>query len=159
MTTNPAIPWTTRSDLSTIDMGGTRGRSFAIKDQVTNEFFRFGELELHILETLKSTVTLADLQASIKVKFGNTISDQEIVSYLNPLRQTICWLLEGWAMAGGYSTSTLASTQAVAGSNSWVCSALNCLAYIRDRYLTYCSRSGVWFSIPLALWHCRRRFF
>ena len=85
MTTNSVIPWTTRSDLSTIDLGGTRGRSFAVKDQISNEFFRFSELELHILEALKQTITLAGLQASIKAKFGNTISDQEIVSYLNHL--------------------------------------------------------------------------
>ena len=85
MTTNSVIPWTTRSDLSTIDLGGIRGRSFAVKDQISNEFFRFGELELHILEALKQTITLADLQASIKTKFGNTISDREIVSYLNHL--------------------------------------------------------------------------
>ena len=85
MTTNFVIPWNTRSDLSTIDLGGTRGRSFAVKDEITNEFFRFGELELHILEALKQTVTLEVLQASIKTKFGNTISDQEIVSYLNHL--------------------------------------------------------------------------
>ena len=85
MTTNSVIPWTTRSDLSTIDLGGTRGRSFAVKDQISNEFFRFGELELHILEALKQRITLAGLQASIKAKFGNTISDQEIVSYLNHL--------------------------------------------------------------------------
>ena len=85
MATNSVIPWTTRSDLSMVNLGGTRGNSFAVKDKITNEFFRFGELELHILEALKSSLTLADLQASIKSKFGNTISDQEIVAYLNHL--------------------------------------------------------------------------
>ena len=85
MPTNFVIPWTTRSDLSTIDMGGTQGNNFAIKDKITNEFFRFGELELHILDSLKSTVTLEGLQASIKSKFGVTVSGNEVMSYLHHL--------------------------------------------------------------------------
>ena len=60
MATSAVIPWTTRSDLSTVDLGGTRGHSFAVKDQISNEFFRFGELELHILEALKHRITTAD---------------------------------------------------------------------------------------------------
>lgn len=85
MPASPAIPWITRSDLSTIDLDGRLGRSFAVKDQITNEFFRFGELELHILEALKTRVSLAGLQASIKTKFGFSIGERELVSYLNHL--------------------------------------------------------------------------
>ena len=85
MAANSVIPWTTRSDLSAIELGGTQGNCFAVKDKITNEFYRFGELELHILDALKRTITLEDLQTSIKSKFGITVNDNEIVSYVSHL--------------------------------------------------------------------------
>lgn len=85
MQNSPSIPWVTRSDLTSIDMGGFQESSFAVKDQIKNEFFSFGELEFFILQSLRTAVTLDKLRRRIEARFGLALEPAEIVGYINRL--------------------------------------------------------------------------
>ncbi|MFK7767216.1 MAG: site-2 protease family protein [Mariniblastus sp.] len=87
MQNSPTIPWRTRSDLTSVDLGGFNESSFAVKDLIKNEFFSFGELEFFILQSLQETLTIGELQLAIKNKFDITVDDEELVSYTNRLAQ------------------------------------------------------------------------
>lgn len=80
-----SIPWRTRSDLTSVDLGGLTLSNYAVKDQIKNEFFNFGELEFFILKSLRQSTTVERLIHTIKVKFGVTLNERELVGYLNRL--------------------------------------------------------------------------
>ena len=85
MQTSPTIPWTTRSDLTSVDMGGFTESSYAVKDRIQNDFYQFGELEFFILQSLRETITIDELQQAIQSRFGYSFDGQEIVRYINRL--------------------------------------------------------------------------
>jgi putative peptide zinc metalloprotease protein len=85
MSDSPTIPWQTRSDLKVIELGGEREQVYAIKDVVSNEFFRFGEIEFQLLELLRKTITLDGLKQGMRDRFGFTLETREITAYLNHL--------------------------------------------------------------------------
>ncbi len=68
-----------------VNLGGQQGQIYAVKDVVSNEYFRFGEIEFHILDTLKKTITLDGLKSAIQERFGFSPGTREIMSYLNHL--------------------------------------------------------------------------
>ena len=79
------IPWKTRPDLSVVELGGEREQAYAVNDVISNEFFRFGEVEYHILQTLKVPTTLQGLKQAVVQQFGFMLETEEIASYLNHL--------------------------------------------------------------------------
>jgi putative peptide zinc metalloprotease protein len=104
MDTSSPIPWRTRPDLVSVGLGIAGDTSlvadqqaggensgfqyagdFAVKDEVRSEFYRFGELEFFILQSLRKSVSLARLKQSIESSFGVSIDFAEIVSYINRL--------------------------------------------------------------------------
>lgn len=87
MQNRPTIPWVTRSDLTSVDLGGAHGTTFAVKDGIKNEFFNFGELEFFILQKLRNVMTLENLRLAINQRFGLRLDPQEIVGYINRLAQ------------------------------------------------------------------------
>ena len=87
MQNSPTIPWKTRSDLTSVDLGGFNESSFAVKDRIKNEFYSFGELEFFILQSLQNTMSIDELKRGIQEKFDLSISEDELVSYTNRLAQ------------------------------------------------------------------------
>jgi putative peptide zinc metalloprotease protein len=85
MQNSPTIPWVTRSDLTSVDLGGFNESSFAVKDRIKNEFFSFGELEFFILQSLRKTITLDYLKQSIEDRFDLNLDPAEIANYINRL--------------------------------------------------------------------------
>lgn len=85
MQNSPTIPWATRSDLTSVDLGGFNESSFAVKDRIQNDFYSFGELEFFILQSLRQSITLDGLKTAIQSKFGFCVDAAEIVGYINRL--------------------------------------------------------------------------
>ena len=85
MSDSSIIPWKTRPDLSVVELGGEREQAYAVNDVISNEFFRFGEVEYHILKTLRIATTVDGLKQAIVERFGFALGTEEIASYLNHL--------------------------------------------------------------------------
>ena len=85
MNNSPVIPWTTRSDLMSTELGEGHEAAFAVKDQLRNEFYRFGELEFFILQSLRKRMTIDGLQQAIKSRFGWSITTEDVTVYIHRL--------------------------------------------------------------------------
>ena len=79
------IPWKTRPDLTTVDLGSVGRSQYSVKDQVANQFYRFGELEHFILQALRERVSMESLTTAISEQFAVTLSKEEIGNYLQQL--------------------------------------------------------------------------
>ena len=88
MNPTDTIPWSSRSDLQSYridDVDRPSQQPIAVKDAVRNEYFRFGELEHHILESLRKPVSWNQLVNSIAKQFGVRLEVGELANYLDLL--------------------------------------------------------------------------
>lgn len=94
------ILWQTRTDLQIVDLGGDSERFFAVRDTVSNEYFRFGEVEFFILEALKEAISLEGLVDGIRQRFGLTLSGPEVSLYLQQLATDNLVVAQGFGDGG-----------------------------------------------------------
>lgn len=75
-----------REDLVLSRQGSAGTTSLVVKDPSTGRYFRFGEIEAFLLQTLDGTVTLETLRSRVEERFGAPLSRPALEGFVGRLR-------------------------------------------------------------------------